>query len=92
MPYVNKRNRYIAAAKSFAENNRPTSPGRIARNEPASYLFEKWELLAIANKIGMKGVPTWVLKDCATDITNLSRGAKMYDMSTLIAASTTATV
>ena len=84
MPYVNKRNRYIAAAKSFAENNRPTSPGRIARNEPASYLFEKWELLAIANKIG--------LKDCATDITNLSRGAKMYDMSALIAASTAASV
>ena len=58
MPYVNKRNRYIAAAKSFAENNRPTSPGRIARNEPASY----------------------------------SRGAKMYDMSALIAASTAASV
>ena len=56
MPYLNKRNRFISAAKQYAEANSLD----IAA-------FNKFNLLDIAQSINMKGIPTWVLKDCKTD-------------------------
>jgi hypothetical protein len=68
MPYLNKRNRFISAAKQYAEANSLD----IAA-------FNKFNLLDIAQSINMKGIPTWVLKDCKTD----SKG--VYDLTPLIA-------
>ena len=74
MPYLNKRNRFIQAAKQFAESS-----------DPVRNTFTKTELLSIAQSINMKGIPTWVLKDCKT----AQKG--MYDLSGLFTP-TTATV
>ena len=66
MPYLNKRNRFIAAAKQYAEEHKKQH-----------YFFTKDELRYIASSINMKGAPTWVLKECQTgtkviyDITSL---------------------
>ena len=68
MPYLNKRNRFVAAAKQYAEANSLD----IAA-------FNKFNLLDIAQSINMKGIPTWVLKDCKTD----NKG--VYDLTNLIA-------
>jgi hypothetical protein len=68
MPYLNKRNRFISAAKQYAEANSLD----IAA-------FNKFNLLDIAQSINMKGIPTWVLKDCKTD----SKG--VYNLTSLIA-------
>jgi hypothetical protein len=68
MPYLNKRNRFVAAAKQYAEANSLD----IAA-------FNKFNLLDIAQSINMKGIPTWVLKDCKTD----SKG--VYNLTSLIA-------
>ena len=67
MPYLNKRNRFISAAKQYAEANSLD----IAA-------FNKFNLLDIAQSINMKGIPTWVLKDCKTD------KAGIYDLTNLI--------
>jgi len=68
MPYLNKRNRFISAAKQYAEAN---------SLDIAS--FNKHNLLDIAQSINMKGIPTWVLKDCKTD----TKG--VYNLTSLIA-------
>ena len=68
MPYLNKRNRFVAAAKQYAEANSLD----IAA-------FNKFNLLYIAKSINMKGIPTWVLKDCKTDIKGV------YNLTSLIA-------
>jgi len=68
MPYLNKRNRFVAAAKQYAEANSLD----IAA-------FNKFNLLDIAQSINMKGIPTWVLKDCKTD----TKG--VYNLTPLIA-------
>lgn len=66
MPYFNKRNRFIAAAKNYAEDHKKNN-----------YFFTKDELRTIAASINMKGAPTWVLEECKTgtkgiyDITSL---------------------
>ena len=71
MPYLNKRNRFVAAAKQFADN--------ASNGNPADYSkFTKTELLTIAQSINMKGIPTWVLKDCKGD------GKGVYDLTSLI--------
>jgi len=68
MPYLNKRKRFISAAKQYAEANSLD----IAA-------FNKFNLLDIAQSINMKGIPTWVLKDCKTD----TKG--VYNLTSLIA-------
>jgi hypothetical protein len=68
MPYMNKRNRFVAAAKSHAEAN----------NIDIS-AFSKSDLLTVAQSINMKGVPTWVLKDYRSAV---SKG--VYDLTSLI--------
>ena len=68
MPYLNKRNRFVAAAKQYADTN------SIPHTN-----FSKSNLLEIAQSINMKGIPTWVLKDCKTDMKGL------YDLTNLIA-------
>jgi hypothetical protein len=68
MPYMNKRNRFVAAAKQFAESN----------NLDIS-AFTKSDLLTVAQSINMKGIPTWVLKDYRSAV---SRG--VYDLTSLI--------
>ena len=73
MPYLNKRNRFIAAAKQYAEDNKKSN-----------YFFTKDELVKIAASINMKGAPTWVLNDCKCDVRTLSHSKKCYDMSALI--------
>jgi hypothetical protein len=70
MPYLNKRNRFINAAKQFADSN---------LNGDYSN-FKKSDLLAVAQSINMKGIPTWVLKDCRSAV---SKG--FYDLTSLIA-------
>ena len=70
MPYLNKRNRFVAAAKQYADNITPTDYSQ----------FTKTDLLAIAQSINMKGVPTWVLKDYRSAV---SKG--YYDLTSLIA-------
>ena len=72
MPYLNKRNRFLTAAKQFADNANNGNPADYSR-------FTKTELLAIAQSINMKGIPTWVLKDCRSVV---AKGA--YDLSSLI--------
>ena len=72
MPYLNKRNRFVAAAKHYAEvHNRPIDS------------FSKADLLAVAQSINMKGIPTWVLKDHKSAV---SKGD--YDLTSLIAPAT----
>jgi hypothetical protein len=68
MPYLNKRNRFVAAAKQYAETH------ILDINS-----FNKHNLLDIAQSINMKGIPTWVLKDCKTDIKGV------YNLTPLIA-------
>jgi len=67
MPYLNKRNRFISAAKQYAENA-----------NTGNYLFNKTGLLEVAQSINMKGVPTWVLKECSSPAKGL------YDLTHLI--------
>ena len=69
MPYLNKRNRFVAAAKQYAEAN---LNGDFSN-------FSKSDLMTIAQSINMKGIPTWVLKDCKTD----TKG--VYNLTSLIA-------
>ena len=69
MPYLNKRNRFVTAAKQYADNITPTDYSQ----------FTKTDLLAIAKSINMKGVPTWVLKDYRSAV---SKG--YYDLTSLI--------
>ena len=73
MPYLNKRNRFIAAAKQYAEDNKKNN-----------FFFTKDELRTIASSINMKGAPTWVLNECKCDVRTLSHSKKCYDMSALI--------
>ena len=68
MPYLNKRNRFVAAAKQYADAN------NIPHNS-----FKKSDLLMVATSINMKGVPTWVLKECNSPAKGL------YDLTNLIA-------
>lgn len=68
MPYLNKRNRFVAAAKTYAD----TVHNGNTNN------FSKADLLAVAQSINMKGIPTWVLQDCKTD----TKG--VYDLTSLI--------
>ncbi len=68
MPYLNKRNRFVAAAKQYAENA-----------NTGNYLFNKTGLLEVAQSINMKGVPTWVLKEYRSAV---SKG--VYDLTSLI--------
>jgi hypothetical protein len=75
MPYLNKRNRFIQAAKQFADTAQAASGGGQADYSQ----FTKTELLTIAQSINMKGIPTWVLKDYRSAI---SRG--VYDLTSLI--------
>jgi len=70
MPYLNKRNRFVTAAKQFADT---------ALNGDYSN-FSKTDLLAVAQSINMKGIPTWVLKDYRSAV---SKG--YYDLTSLIA-------
>jgi hypothetical protein len=70
MPYLNKRNRFVAAAKQFAD----TVHNGNTNN------FSKADLLAVAQSINMKGIPTWVLQDCKT----ITKG--VYDLTDLIVA------
>ena len=73
MPYLNKRNRFVTAAKNYAENS-PVLQGDYSA-------FTKNDLLQIAQSINMKGVPTWVLKENRSAV---SKGA--YDLTSLINA------
>lgn len=73
MPYLNKRNRFIAAAKQYAEEYKKNN-----------YFFTKDELVKIAASINMKGAPTWVLNDCKCDVRTLAHSKKCYDLSALI--------
>ena len=68
MPYLNKRNRFVAAVKQYADTN------SIPYNS-----LKKSDLLMVATSINMKGVPTWVLKECN------SPAKGMYDLTHLIA-------
>jgi hypothetical protein len=70
MPYLNKRNRFIQAAKTHAESN------GIKADE-----FKKSDLLAVANSINMKGIPTWVLKECKSSVSH-----RVYDLTVLFNA------
>jgi hypothetical protein len=69
MPYMNKRNRFISAAKQYAEAN---LNGDFSN-------FKKSDLMVVAQSINMKGIPTWVVKEYASAV---SRG--IYDLSSLI--------
>lgn len=71
MPYQNKRNRFIQAAKIYAESN---------LNSDFSN-FKKSDLLTVAQSINMKGVPTWVLNECRSSV---SKG--IYDLTSLVNA------
>jgi hypothetical protein len=80
MPYLNKRNRFVQAAKQFADNAAAAGGGK----SPDYSAFTKTELLAIAQSIGMKGIPTWVLKDFKSAV---SKG--VYDLTSILANQTT---
>jgi hypothetical protein len=69
MPYLNKRNRFVQAAKQYADSNLNSDYSN----------FKKSDLVVIAQSINMKGVPTWVLKEYASAV---SRG--IYDLTSLI--------
>ena len=68
MPYMNKRNRFVAAAKSYAEAHKKEIT-----------TFTKADLLAIAQSIGMKGIPTWVTKEHKS-----ATGKGLFDLTALI--------
>ncbi len=70
MPYMNKRNRFVAAAKQYADAN---------LNGDYSN-FKKSDLLTVAQSINMKGTPTWVLKDYKSAVSH-----RVYDLTSLIA-------
>lgn len=70
MPYMNKRNRFVAAAKQYADTN---------LNGDYSN-FKKSDLLTVAQSINMKGIPTWVLKDYKSAVSH-----RVYDLTSLIA-------
>ncbi len=72
MPYLNKRNRFVQAAKQFADNANNGNPADYSQ-------FTKPDLFAIAQSINMKGIPTWVLKDYKSAV---SKG--VYDLTSLI--------
>ena len=74
MPYLNKRNRFVQAAQGYAKDKNLSNAQ-----------FTKSDLLAVAQAINMKGIPTWVLKDFKT----AQKG--VYDLSGLF-TTTTATV
>ena len=69
MPYLNKRNRFVQAAKQYAEAN---LNGDFSN-------FKKSDLLTIAQSINMKGVPTWVLKEYPSAVSQI-----LYDLTSLI--------
>lgn len=69
MPYMNKRNRFVAAAKQYADTN---------LNGDYSN-FKKSDLLTVAQSINMKGIPTWVLKDYKSAVSH-----RVYDLTSLI--------
>jgi hypothetical protein len=73
MPYLNKRNRFVQAAKTYAEAN---LNGDFSN-------FKKSDLMTVAQSINMKGVPTWVMKEYGSAV---SRG--VYDLTSLIAPAT----
>jgi len=80
MPYLNKRNRFVQAAKQFADTAQAARGGGQADYSQ----FTKTELLIIAQSINMKGIPTWVLKDyrSAAPMPRHHRG--VYDLTSLI--------
>lgn len=57
MPYMNKRNRFVQAAQQFAITT------GIGLDE-----FKKSDLLVVAQSIKMKGIPTWVIKECRSAV------------------------
>jgi len=67
MPYLNKRNRFIQAAKTHAESN------GIKADE-----FKKSDLLAVANSINMKGIP----KECKSSVSHRAYDMTMLFNST----------
>mgnify|MGYP003346265147 FL=1 len=69
MPYMNKRNRFVQAAKQYAESN---LNGDFSN-------FKKSDLLMVAQSINMKGIPTWVLNEYRSTV---SKG--VYDLTSLI--------
>ena len=73
MPYMNKRNRFIASAKTYAEMTKCDISA-----------MTKADLLTIAYDIGMKGIPTWVIKEYKSAV---SKG--VYDLTSLIAPAAT---
>ena len=76
MPYVNKRNRFVQAAQQFAEKH------GLGVDE-----FKKSDLLVVAQSINMKGIPTWVIKECKSAV-NKDR----FDLTPLCTAPTPSTV
>jgi hypothetical protein len=76
MPYLNKRNRFVQAAQQFAEKN------GLGLDE-----FKKSDLLVVAQSINMKGIPTWVIKECKSAV-NQDR----FDLTPLCAAPSPSTV
>lgn len=75
MPYLNKRNRFVQAAKSYAEAN---LNGDFSN-------FKKSDLLTIAQSINMKGIPTWVMKECKSSVS-----MNMFDLTPLFTQPATA--
>jgi len=71
MPYMNKRNRFVQAAKIYAEAN---LNGDFSN-------FKKSDLVMVAQSINMKGIPTWVMKECKSAV---SKG--IFDLTSLINA------
>jgi hypothetical protein len=69
MPYLNKRNRFVTAAKNYAEANLNGDFSKFTKND----------LLQIAQSINMKGVPTWVLKEYRSAVSQ-----SLYDLTSLI--------
>jgi hypothetical protein len=69
MPYLNKRNRFVAAAKQYAEAN---LNGDFSN-------FSKSDLTTVAQSINMKGIPTWVLKEYRSAVSK-----RVYDLTSLI--------
>ena len=67
MPYDNKRNRFVQAAKQFAETHSLDLSA-----------MKKDDLLTVAQSINMKGIPTWVLKEYRSAV---SKG--VYDLTPL---------
>ena len=76
MPYMNKRNRFVQAAQQFA------STTGIGLDE-----FKKSDLLAVAHSINMKGVPTWVIKECKSAVSK-----DRFDLTALCSKPTPSTV